>query len=150
MTLDEHILEEEKLIRSFATIAYDTRLHDENGELMWKAEQYEKSQHEHEERKSFLEELKNLREKYKDISVAFSFSNNSVFCTTMELKKVKQDLNIYKEALVQACNEIRDRGCQYYECGSSYCKKNCELYLTCVNNNYEEHFLQKARKKNGD
>lgn len=80
MTLEEHILEEEKMIRSFATIAYDTRLHDENGELMWKAEQYEKSQHEHEERKSLLEELEVLRKAYGLIAKDYCESMGCAFC----------------------------------------------------------------------
>ncbi len=55
-----------------------------------------------------------------------------------------EELELYKKALVLACNEIRDRGCSYYEAGSSYCKANCELHSVCTNNNYEGYFLQKA------
>ncbi len=94
MTLDEHIWEEEKFVRRFATIANDTRLHDENGELMWKAEQYEKSQHEHEERKSLLEELKTLR---------------------VELEKNSKELEVYKKALDMTCYEISASSCDTTE-----------------------------------
>lgn len=85
MTLDEHIWEEEKFAKSFAKVSYDAKLHDENGKLMWLAEQYEKSQHEHEERKALLEELKTLR---------------------VELEENSKELEVYKKAFELACWDL--------------------------------------------
>lgn len=116
--------------------------------------------------KGLLEELKDLREKYKNVSEAYMKVNNVTFDCKQELNKVSQELKslrveheknskeleIYKEALGLAINDIK-KFCESNEksvndCGCCALHGRCPLYGSIedsINGDWKADYLLIAR-----